>query len=76
MQIKKLFILAISFTLGSCSTLPFKQQVAEEAIFYGLGIDPGHSKGQCNLIRSRCDKVGYSQWENNDGETHCSCKEN
>lgn len=76
MQRVKLFILFITFTVSSCSTRPLKQQVAEEAIFYGTGINLGHSTEQCNLLRSRCDRFGYSEWENNDGATNCSCKDN
>lgn len=75
MNVFKLISFSLVSALMGCSTLPMKKQIAEEALFYGAGVNLGHSRGQCNLIQSRCDRNGYSQWQSDDGATNCSCKE-
>jgi hypothetical protein len=76
MKLIKICVFLFAVALQGCvSSIPVKQQLAESVLFHTVGIGLRHGEGSCRLLASSCGiRDNYSEWQDENGDVHCSCK--
>ncbi|WP_448566866.1 hypothetical protein [Thalassotalea ganghwensis] len=72
----KYITLTLLFLSLGCSSIKqgIPKYVVEHVIENNTDIELGYSGARCNQIKNSCSTSNYSEWQQSNGDTACSCQ--